>query len=291
MFANTHDMTCRITLLRNSLLVADSSSLSACSLRLAVIEDIAEHGAADGPIPVTFTPATSGRGGRIAFSNVGASLQLSPTADCLSVAGLSANADKSSCCQPPPEPSIVDDIDMAASQPQCANIGGAGMCYSVMAIKRLVGLDGPNCCAACAALPTCGAWQVNIEPGSKRNVCALKPVGYKTQPCTNPNVPNTSASGASGRQKPLAPLRAGFPFELRRQDGSYVTARAVVEGATVTLTPEGATVINDVTVRESQSDTSGPFVGYRYAWQPFPLCVLTNGDGLPAAPVATDGAM
>ena len=53
---------------------------------------------------------------------------------------------------------------MAATQPQCANIGGAGMCYSVMAIKRLVGLDGPNCCAACAALPTCGAWQLNIEP-------------------------------------------------------------------------------------------------------------------------------
>ena len=157
------------------------------------------------------------------------------------------------------------------------------MCYSVMAIKRLAGLDGPNCCAACAALPTCGAWQVNIEPGSKRNVCALKPVGYKTQPCTNPNVPNTSASGASGRQKPLAPLSAGFPFELRRQDGSYVTARAVVEGATVTLTPQES---NNATVRESQSDTSGPFVGYRYAWQPFPLCVLTNGDGLPAAPVS-----
>ena len=29
---------------------------------------------------------------------------------------------------------------------------------------------------------------------------------------------------------------------------------------------------------------AGPFVGFRYAWQSFPLCVLANGAGLPAAP-------
>jgi hypothetical protein len=178
-------------------------------------------------------------------------------------------------------------IDMAAGQPQCANISGAGMCYNVMAIKRLVGLDGANCCAACAALPTCGAWQVNIEPGSKRIFCALKPFGYKAKVCTNPNLPNTSASGTSGDAPPSPPaggMKAGFPFELRAQDGSYVTARASVEGATVTLTPASDSVI------ESKSDdggsSAGPFVGFRYAWHPFPLCVLTNGNGLPAAPTA-----
>ena len=77
-------------------------------------------------------------------------------------------------------------------------------------------------------------------------------------------------------------LRAGFPFELRKQDGSYVTARAVVEGATVTLTPESESAI------ESGLDyggSAGTFVGFRYAWHPFPLCVLTNGNGLPAAPI------
>lgn len=249
---------------------------------------MAEQGAADGPIPVTFTPATKGRGGRIAFSNVGTSMQLSPTADCRSVGGLPANADKSGCCQQPLASHGTEASStaaMAADQPRCGNIGGAGMCYNVMAIKRLVGLDGANCCAACAALPTCGAWQVNIEPGSKQNFCALKPFGYKAKVCTNPSLPNTSASGTSGTLPPSPPtggVRAGFPFELRKQDGSYVTARAVVEGATVTLTPESESGI------ESDLDyggSAGTFVGFRYAWHPFPLCVLTNGNGLPAAPI------
>ena len=95
---------------------------------MAVLERVAEQGAADGPIPVTFTPGTKGRGGRIAFSNVGTSMQLSPTADCRSVGGLPANADKSSCCQQPPASHGIEassTADVAAGQPRCENIGGA----------------------------------------------------------------------------------------------------------------------------------------------------------------------
>jgi hypothetical protein len=247
------------------------------SLRLAVIERVAERGAADGPIPAAFTPAADGRGGRIAFSNVGSSLQLSPTADCRSVGRIPASAKKSSCCQPA-APSTRERNNIMGAQPQCAHIGGAGACYTVMAIKRLIGLDGPECCAACAAEPKCGAWEVII--GTK-SICALKPYGNYKRPCDDPgrrSLPNTSSSGASGFNPapPTGGARAGFPFELRAQDGSYLTARATVEGATVTLTP-----VND---DDHGSTSTGPFIGYRYAWQPFPLCVLTNGEGLPAAP-------
>ena len=67
----------------------------------------------------------------------------------------------------------------------------------------------------------------------------------------------------------------GFPFELQRAaSGVYVTARATIDGATVTLAPLHLNATAD----------EGPFVGFRMAWSSFPLCVLTNQNGLPGAP-------
>ena len=69
----------------------------------------------------------------------------------------------------------------------------------------------------------------------------------------------------------------GFPFELQRAaSGVYVTARAtIIDGATVTLAPLH---------QNATAGDEGPFVGFRMAWSSFPLCVLTNQNGLPGAP-------
>jgi hypothetical protein len=66
----------------------------------------------------------------------------------------------------------------------------------------------------------------------------------------------------------------GYPFELLLADGAtYALAAAEVQQdqEAVILTPLNASL-------------AGPYAGVRYAWQGFPLCVLSNGQGLPAAP-------
>ena len=252
-----------------------------------MLEGIAPTGAADGPIPSSFTAASNGKGGRVAFANAGAPLAFTPTADCVSMGGLPPNASATSCCQTLPE--VVPPSPPPAPSAQCSGISGAGVCYREMAFRRLRGLGGSGCCAACAASAQCGAWEVLLPiPGGSNNtvsMCVLKPVGAKAGPCVNPNLPNTSASGAAHPAHPPAPPLPGggsgwgFPFELQSKDGRYVAARGTIDGATVTLTPVTAPAAG-----------IAPFVGFRYAWQTFPLCVLTNEHGLPAAPTSGDSA-
>ena len=65
---------------------------------------------------------------------------------------------------------------------------------------------------------------------------------------------------------------AGFPFEIRLADGvTYAIATAAVAQGAVVVAPRNASV-------------TGPFTGVRYARQGFPLCALTNAQGLPMAP-------
>lgn len=64
----------------------------------------------------------------------------------------------------------------------------------------------------------------------------------------------------------------GYPFELLLSDKStYVLAEATVDAPIVTIKPLNASL-------------TGPFAGVRYAWQGYPLCVLSNEQGMPAAP-------
>jgi hypothetical protein len=66
----------------------------------------------------------------------------------------------------------------------------------------------------------------------------------------------------------------GYPFELLLGDGAtYVLAEAEVDA--------GAAA---VTLRPLNASLAGPFAGVRYAWQGYPLCVLSNEQGMPAAP-------
>ena len=252
------------------------------ALRLAVLEGAAPDGAADGPLPESFTTTPDGNGGRIDFSNTGSGLTLSPTADCRLLGGLGTTGD---CCQtlgPPGSAAAAAAaaVVIDAPPPQCASIGGAGMCFRTMAIKRLPGLDPVNCCAACAAMPTCGAWEVTDVADGQGGICELKAPGSPVGKCSNPTQPNTTASGKSSTGPPPPPLPGAgletFPFELHAYDGRHVAARATIDGAVVTLAP----------VRAADA---GPFVGFRYAWQSFPLCVLANGAGLPAAPIVYAG--
>ena len=61
---------------------------------------------------------------------------------------------------------------------------------------------------------------------------------------------------------------AGMPFEVRLRNGTYAVVPAEVAGTVVSITlPPGA----DVTA-------------VRYCAQGFPLCVLTNAQGLPSTP-------
>jgi hypothetical protein len=85
----------------------------------------------------------------------------------------------------------------------------------------------------------------------------------------------------------------GFVFELRRTSGKYVLAMATVKENTVVLTlHDGAAGEEDDGGGDrgdrgdrGDGEEGGVFVGYRYAWDAFPLCVVTNDAGLPAAPV------
>jgi hypothetical protein len=67
---------------------------------------------------------------------------------------------------------------------------------------------------------------------------------------------------------------ATFPFELMVAAGHYVLATAELDASarTISLTP-------------TEPEVVGPFIGARYAWQAFPLCVVVNGAGMPLAPV------
>ena len=62
---------------------------------------------------------------------------------------------------------------------------------------------------------------------------------------------------------------------LAADNATYVIAQAAVSGSTVSLTPYNASV-------------PGPFTGVRYAWQGFPLCVLSNAQGMPTGPFVTN---
>ena len=76
----------------------------------------------------------------------------------------------------------------------------------------------------------------------------------------------------------------GFPFQLRAKNGGHVPALAAINGTTVTLTPLATSAVNQAQ-RAGSIDMVRPFIGFRYAWSAFPLCLLFNGAGLPAAPV------
>ncbi len=66
----------------------------------------------------------------------------------------------------------------------------------------------------------------------------------------------------------------GYPFELLLGDkATYVLAEAAVDAG-----------LGQVTLRPLNASLAGPFAGVRYAWQAFPLCVLSNEQGMPAAP-------
>lgn len=76
-----------------------------------------------------------------------------------------------------------------------------------------------------------------------------------------------------------APMRlspsTSFRFSPAADNATYVIARAAVAGTSVALTPFNAS-------------QPGPFTGVRYAWQGFPLCVLSNAQGMPTAPFAVN---
>ena len=76
--------------------------------------------------------------------------------------------------------------------------------------------------------------------------------------------------------------RFGFVFELQSASGQYLLANATigVDGRTVVLTP----------LTGGSQDGKGLFAGFRYAWDAFPLCVITNAAGLPAAPTIMGAA-
>lgn len=95
---------------------------------------------------------------------------------------------------------------LAVGPPQCAQVGGAGTCFRTQAIKRLTGVDGAGCCVACSQNPGCGAWELMTDPEGGAGTCALKAPSSPQGPCSNPNIPNTSASGtSSGPPSPSPP--------------------------------------------------------------------------------------
>lgn len=78
-------------------------------------------------------------------------------------------------------------------------------------------------------------------------------------------------------RNPHRPNKYGFPFELGLSNGTHVLATATVThtaaSSGVKLTPTFGKLGAGVTIES-----------VRYAWQPFPLCVLRNSAGLPSAP-------
>jgi hypothetical protein len=93
---------------------------------------------------------------------------------------------------------------------------GAGTCYRSMAIKRLLGLDAPACCAACVAdvEASCGTWELTAAApaGSEGSpaTCILKAPGSRAGPCPA-TMPNTTASGTIGAAPPPPPAPAPQP--------------------------------------------------------------------------------
>ncbi|MGC3966471.1 MAG: hypothetical protein QM775_03615 [Pirellulales bacterium] len=61
-------------------------------------------------------------------------------------------------------------------------------------------------------------------------------------------------------------------FTIAGEDGKFVPAEAVIEGATVVVSGEGIEKPTAV----------------RYGWADYPTCNLYNREGLPASPFRTD---
>ena len=87
----------------------------------------------------------------------------------------------------------------AAAAPSCG-LPVPGPCYVGYSFKRLPEIDARGCCEACAAAPTCAAWEIRSDQG---DLCILKDDSHA--PVHPGGAGNCSSSGTNGPPPPPGP--------------------------------------------------------------------------------------
>ncbi len=124
-------------------------------------------------------------------------------------------------------------------------------------------------------IATSGAGGVILAYGDPTGTAAGLALTPTTDCRTTQRIPPPANATAAVCCQTEAGSGASWPFELRLADN----ATFVLATATIDTTHAGVVMLTP----NATSDV-GPFTGVRYAWQGFPLCLLTNAQGLPSAP-------